>query len=320
MTDKDQVPLPPHGDFFDPRIESHPRRRWWVWLIPAAILAVLLYYPLAAWQASVIDDDLSYGVESQAGQSKAVAIAAGLLHREVDDHGWTPNDPPFLPSGLLDDMPAFQIGIAEGVARFVNALDQAQRQSAPSGDLQQAASLLRYPPDVWVIDPSAFWKSVVSSDTQYADAAKALDAYGKAMAQGQAMLDRRPAVLAAILIAMSDQLQDQAGHLASPVTKGGGWLMRRAAVRYYGAKGRAYADALILRELGQDYAEVLAERKLTDRWKLVQGALEQAAAPRPWVVLAGGPDSTFVPNHPAVLGFHLMWAREQIKPVIEALR
>lgn len=320
MTDQEQIPLPPEGDFYDPRIETHPRRRWWILAVIVLVLAVLLYYPLAAWQASVIDDDLTFSVESQAGQSRSVAIAAALLHREVDEHGWTPNDPPFMPSGLLDDMPAFQMGIADGVARFINALDMTQRQNVPNGELQQAASLLHYPPDVWVVEPSAFWKSVTSSDDQYAAAAKALDAYEKALGQGQANLDRRPEVLVAVLTAMNEQLKEQSGHLASPVTKGGGWLMRRAAVRYYGAKGRAYADALILRELAQDYAPLLEERKLTEQWKQVQTALERAAKPRPWVVLAGGADSTFVPNHPAVLGFHLMWAREQIKPLIEALR
>jgi len=57
-----------------------------------------------------VDDDLAYmpDIAAAPGGSRAVAMAAGLITREVDRHGWTANDPFFMPSALLDNMPNFQ--------------------------------------------------------------------------------------------------------------------------------------------------------------------------------------------------------------------
>ena len=53
------------------------------------------------------DPDFGARYGAQNG-SHAVALAAGLVDREVNLHYWTANDPAFLPGSLLDNMPSFR--------------------------------------------------------------------------------------------------------------------------------------------------------------------------------------------------------------------
>jgi hypothetical protein len=49
-------------------------------------------------------------------------------------------------------------------------------------------------------------------------------------------------------------------------------------------------------------------------------SLAAAATPRPWLVLDGGPAATFVPNHLAIQGYHLLRATTRLSELAEALR
>lgn len=301
------------------------RRRLLLLAALGVLLALLLYYPVGAWRANVIDDDANFaGPTTAAAQSKAVALAAALIRREIDVHGWTPNKPFFMPAAILDDMPNFQKGIIAGIGRFALEMD-AQVGRAPGweggdADLSRAAGLLQYPSNVWMVDPRVPWATTVSTEKQYRNGARAFEAYNQRLAGGTAVFLRRPEVLQAVLQHFAEDLEQTAASLDGPVDDAWGWFAWHADEPYYAAKGRAYASLLLLKALGDDFAPVLAERNLADAWQAMLAALSAAALPRPWVVLAGGPTATFVPNHPAILGFHLLRAHGRMIALADSLQ
>ena len=64
---------------------------------------MVLYYPVGALIAEDIDDDPQFAPRNVTpGESRAVALAADLVTREVDVHTWTPMMPFFMPAGILD--------------------------------------------------------------------------------------------------------------------------------------------------------------------------------------------------------------------------
>src|ERR1700741_4691902 len=75
----------------------------------AVILVVLiLYYPIGGLLINRIEDDPGFGPGDVApGASRAVAVSAALIEREVGQHAWPANDPWFLPGSFLDNMPNY---------------------------------------------------------------------------------------------------------------------------------------------------------------------------------------------------------------------
>ncbi|MDH3233788.1 MAG: hypothetical protein OEQ29_09680, partial [Alphaproteobacteria bacterium] len=92
---------------------THRPFRWRLFrrVIAIVVAAVALYYPAGMIAVHKIDDNTGFQPAVTAGQSRAVAVMAGLLSREIETHGWIANDPFFLPSSQLDNMPNYQLGI-----------------------------------------------------------------------------------------------------------------------------------------------------------------------------------------------------------------
>ena len=121
-----------------PKFEGRWPRR--IALVLAAFL--LVYYPLGMLWTHKVDDDVSFAPQGEMlpGQSRAVAIAAELVDREVNTNGWVANNPFFMPSSLLDNMPNFQKGILAAMARFsfelTDQLGRTRGSSEADSDLQ----------------------------------------------------------------------------------------------------------------------------------------------------------------------------------------
>jgi hypothetical protein len=305
-----------------------PQRRRLLALCGVGILlACLLYYPVGAWRAHVIDDDPTFAsARGVAGQSEAVAVAALLLRREIDQHGWTPNKPFFMPVSILNDMPNYQKGITAMIGCF--AIEMARwigRYGRDGGadfdaDLERAASLLQYPPDIWMINPAAPLARTLSTEKQYRNAARSFEAYNRRLVEGLTGFDHGPEALQAVLFRFAKELEDTAARLDDPIGAADGWLGRSSSKLYYDGKGRAYAALLLLRGLGEDDATLLESRGLTEAWQAMLDSLAAAAAPRPWVVLDGGAASVLVPNHLAVQGYYLLRAGTRLSELAEVLR
>ncbi|MGE5503915.1 MAG: DUF2333 family protein [Actinomycetota bacterium] len=328
MTDQSSIPDPALAA---PPADQTPWERWrtpfplW-WVAVAAVVGLLLAYPTGMLLQHKIDDDADFAPAAVAqGQSRAVAIAAALVNREVEINGWTANDPFPTPGWALDNMPNFQMGIVAAAARFAGALadetGQVNGPAAVDNELSRAAGLLRYPGTVWKFDPRTAWARTASAEKQYRLAVRSLESYNEHVAAGTATFDRRAAVAAGVLAAVAHDLESLAEaadrHMADHH-----WALfdLKADDVFYGAKGRLYAYGLMLRELGRDISPLLGSRQLAGQWNDMVEAFRAAGQLEPLVVLNGSPDATLMPSHVASQGFLGERARMRVLQMAEALR
>ena len=167
----DNAPQPPKRSwwrsirFRRPAISLGVRRWRWRWILIALVGLFVLYYPVGALIVENIDDDAQFKPTGiVAGESRAVAIAADLVTREVDVHQWTPMQPFFMPAGILDNMPNFQRGIMAAMGRFstemMDQLGRTRGSSQTDRDLEQARGFLNEQPNIWIWQPSvSIWPS-----------------------------------------------------------------------------------------------------------------------------------------------------------------
>ncbi len=301
------------------RAAAHPA--WW-WLAPAVLGVAVLYVLIGMALAHVIDDDFDFGPGTvESSQSRAVAMAARLVFREVDQHKWTANDPVYLPSWWLDDMPNFQQGIVTATARFTAALAQASDNGqGPEPDLERAAGLLKYPGTVWKFSPSTSWAPTASSEKQYRNAARNLVEFNRALAAGEPGFDRHAASLSRVVAMIGGDLGGISSDIDRHLAESPSVLFdTRADDVFLTTRGKVYAYGLLMRELGGDYAQVLTDRDLAVQWRQMVEALRAAAALQPLVVLNGAPDGTFIPSHLTAQGFYLLRARAILSDIADKL-
>ena len=300
----------------------------WRWtrrvlLLLAAI--VLLYYPVGMAIIHEIDDNPDFAPATvDAGESHTVAMMAALIEREVDSHRWVPNDPIFIPSWALDNMPNFQLGLMAGLSRMaVELTDQIGRMRGSSQvdpDLEKAVGYLKYPGDVWIWNPSVSWAPTATSEQQYRAGRRHLLAYNKRLAAGQAVFERRADNLQVTLERIAADLGSSSAIIDRYVVERGGALFdSKVDDIFYQNKGRLYAYYLLLRALGRDYEAVIRERDLVAVWKQMLDSFANAARLSPWVVMNGTPESLLIPNHLASQGFYLLRARTQLREVSNVL-
>jgi hypothetical protein len=272
------------------------RRRWRpAFIVFAACAAAVLFYPLAAWWGSRVDDDLAFAPQPAQGEaSHVIAAVAGLLDREVNRNGWTPNAPFFMPAALLTDKPNFQRGVVFALAAIAAAFPA-------DADMREAAILLRYPPDDWVGDPAiSFWSG--SSQTQYRKALTALRRANAKPADPSHGAERLSALLRAIradlnteAVAMDARIQRPSGFVFSHALDG----------MFYTAKGRLYADAIVLAAARRDFASLIEMRGSDGDWTDMMKNLQLGAALHPALVMNGAPGSLLLPCHLCTEGYFL---------------
>ena len=297
-------------------------------LIGLGVLVVLaaLYFVGGAIWVHEIDADPTFDVEVVVpnGASRAVAVAADLVDREVNVNRWVANDPFFQPGYLLDNMPAYQTGIVSAVGRFATELrDRVARvrgSSAVDPDLESAAGRLNYPGDVWIFE----WSGTPlqpSSESQYRRGVEDLRRYNERLAQGQAVYERRADNLLATLDRISGDLGAASAALTHEVDEGStNFLDFNADGMFYSIKGKLYAYYLILRELEQDFPDVIREKNLQANWADLLTSLRLGATLYPWIVSNGPLDSMATPNHLASEGFLLLRVRTKLEEIIDILR
>ena len=301
------------------------RRSLWRWGAWAVVLLLLLYYPVGALIVENIDDDPQFAPRNVTpGESRAVAMAAELVTREVDTHTWTPMMPFFTPAGILDNMPNFQRGIMAALGRFSTELmDQVGRtrgSSQTDRDLEQARGFLNEQPNIWVWQPSvSIWPSATSAQKYRAGRDK-LIAYNKRLAAGQAVFERRADNLQALLDRIAnDHGSDSAVIDQHIIEQAGNLFDTRVDDIFYFNKGRLYANYLLMRELGADFESVTREKGLTNAWNGTVETFRIAAELDPWIVWNGYPDGLLIPNHLAAQGFYLLRARTQLREISNIL-
>jgi hypothetical protein len=301
-------------------------RRWLPRIAIGIVLLLLVYYLGGAWWIHTIDDDPNFAPpETTAGGSYAVDMAAALIHREVDVHGWPANDPFFLPGSILDNMPNYQTGMIYALSRFAIELsDQLGRSRGSSSidpDLDRAAGLLKYPGNIWIFDLSRSLAPTASSESQYRAARRALLAFNQRLATQQATFDIRADNLIATLERFNSDLGSMSGTIDEHLRQHAGWLLNfQADDIFYQTKGRLYAYYMILKALGRDFATVIKERNLETVWNQMLDSAREAGTQQPWVVLNGSLSSQFIPSHLANQGFLLLRLRTQLREISNVLQ
>ena len=300
-------------------------RRVLIWA-GALVGLVLLYYLGGALWIHRIDDDPDFDAQLTVpdNASHTVAVLADLIDREVNQNRWVANDPPFQPAWLLDNMPAYQIGVMTAVGRFTTELrDRVARvrgSSAADPDLERAAGKINFPGDQWAFQTS--WPFVqAASESQYRQGMDDLRRYNERLAQGQAVFERRADNLLSTLDRISDDIGSASAALTLEVDQGAtSFLDFNADNLFYSVKGKLYAYYLILREIGHDYANVIRERNLQASWDELLTSARLGAVLHPWMVSNGPLDSQAVPNHLAAQGFLLLRTRTKLEEIIDILQ
>lgn len=298
------------------------KRRLW-WLLPVLPVALGLYYGVGMGVAHIIDDSPDTQPQSvEVAQSRAVAMAAQLILREVDEHKWVANDPFFKPSAALDDMASYQTGIVVAIARFSDRLAGLTLQNGERDvELGRAAGLLKYPGTIWKFDLKSAWMPTASAEKQYRLAARNLEGFNERLSNGASQYPRDAATLAALLDSVGADMDAAITQFDQHIERSGWALFDTTADDlFYDAKGRAYAQSLVLRELGWDFATIIAQHNLGDDWQAMLAALRLAAAQRPFWVMAADEDSALFANHLANHGFRLLQARAKLAALAGALR
>ena len=299
------------------------------------IVAVLLLVLIFGWGGAMlathrIDDapDFQGDAESMrqgaAQGSRAVAIAAALIEREVDRHRWVANEPFFMPGHYLDNMPNFQQGIIYALARFTvilgDQLGRARGSSQIDSDLDQAAGLLKYPGDVWIFNPQASLLPTASSEAQYRAARRSLLSYNQRLAEGRAVFDPRADNLIVALDSIAADLGSQSAIIENYLQERRFWLTEwHSDDIFYATKGRVYAYYLLLRALEKDFAQIIGERGIANVWGHMLLSLRETVLLQPLVVVSAAPDSQFLPSHLASQGFYLLRARTNLRELTNIL-
>lgn len=298
------------------------------WTLGVLIGLLILYYPIGMLWWHKINDDLGFDVTAQSlqpGQSRAVAVAAVLIDREVNKTGWVANNPFFTPSALLDNMPAYQQGIISALARFgfelADQIGRTRGSSEIDPDLKNASGLLQYSGTVWVWDPSVSLAPTATSEEQYEKARKALENYNRRLADGQAVFERRGDNLLATMDRIASDLGSSSAVLERQVAEhSSDFVDFQADDLFYNVRGQTYAYYVVLRALGGDFENVLRERELGGVYGQMLSSLREAAALDPWMVTNGAPDGIFPNSHLTAQGFYLLRARTQLREISDILR
>ena len=298
----------------------------WSWIAYAVLGGLAFAYLTGMMLAHKIDDDPEFGTgPTVAGRSRTVAMAVNLVRRELDLHGWTANDPFFMPSWALDDMPHYQQGMVGALARFTAALADEngllRGPSATDAELERAAGLLKYSGTTWMFDPRTAWSRTASSEKMYRNAMRSLDIYNERIAAGTAGFERHPAALAGLLTAVARDLGGTADTSGRHIEERR-WALfdTKADDLFYAAKGRLYAYSLLLRELGADAGPLVNSRELGPAWNHMVETFRAAARLDPLVVTNGALDAALLPSHLASQGFLLERARAEAAQMADALR
>lgn len=301
--------------------------RWLPLTVIAIVLIFGLYYPVGMLIAHKVDDNLDYQItsgEMAEGGSKAVAMAASLIQREVDYNGWVANDPFFLPGAALDNMPNYQLGMIHALGRFafemVDQIGRTRGSSQTDSDLQEAAGLLQYSGTKWIFDFSTSLLPTAKSEDQYRKARRALMNYNRRLGQGQAVFERRADNLLSTLDRIALDVGSASAAIDRQIHEGSGlWIDTQSDDVFYSVKGQAYAYYMLLRELREDYANIVRDKELGSAWDQMLASFAAGADLKPLIVHNAKPDAVILPNHLASMGFYMLRARTQIREISNIL-
>lgn len=290
------------------------------YIIIALLALIPIYYFFGAVLTHRINDDADFTITDPGpGKSHTIAVIAGLIDREVNQTKWSPNIQGFEPAALLrfgGNMVNFQEGIMRACSTTVyeieNRLARSRGTSAADVDIGLARQGLARSPDAWFL---------AGADTEYRKAQAALIRYNDRLASGQAVFELRADNLLGVLDKIALDLGGTSDGLDKQIDAGRRVLIDRQADKiFYFSKGKAYGYFIVLRALRDDYAPVLAERRVEKIYDEMLMELNAAAQLQPVIVQNASPNAFVVPNHLSTEGFYILRARAKLREITDILQ
>lgn len=304
--------------------DSISESRYMKWIMAAAFVLFVVYYPVGMVLNDHVEDDLTLAPPPRfdiPGGSKAVAIVATVVARDADH--WLPNAPFWHPATALDNAPNFQLGTMYAVSRFVielgDVLARVRGTSAIDTNLNKAVGLLKYDGTTWYWGQGNFIPKP-TAESQYLEAVKFLEAYNRDVAANVSTYDRRADNLIAFLDRVTADLGSASAELDIRARAGGGYFDFQADDVFFNTKGKLYGYYIILNALGEDFAAVITDKQAGEVLANMLTSLRTGASMDPLVVVNGDPDSLTMPSHLRAIGFPLLRARIQMRELADILQ
>lgn len=296
---------------------------WWQIALMIIFCVVFLYYPFGGLLTHKIDTS-SYQSQNQNNNLFVIDSMSYLINREVHTHIWTPNLPFLFPSYFLDNMPNFQMGIISAVSRTATGLSKIYYTVA--GDktlphLEEAAKLLRYPPDIWLVSNQNHLLPATSSNTQYKKGRRQLNNFNRELASGRILLPHDARNFATILSAINRDLAQLINTISAQIREHStDWFDFKADDTFYYAYGKLYAYLQITKALSNDFKDTLVQYEIYSQWTSLISLLEQAITIKPAIVRNSTLNSVFAPNHLAYLSNQAAQAGNYLNVIIYQLQ
>lgn len=289
-------------------------RKSWKSIIVILPVFLLLYYTVGSLATHNIDKSLIAMVKPATKGLTVVNSTADLIGREVDDNMWTPNLPIIFPGYVLDNMPQFQLGIINSLKMATIALSH----NYESENLNQAAELLKYPGNIWLLSKTDNLSLAPSSGAQYRKARKELIKFNEGLIVPQATSSQ---ILVNVLQVIQNNLGQVMGSLEKQTREHStDFIDTKADDAFYYAQGQLYGDYVLLKALAEDFKEQILSADQYENLTILNKTLENGFLLEPWLVRNGEADAVFSANHLYVLNYYIAKSRYQLALIIKALQ
>ena len=289
--------------------------QWWHLVLAAIFAFIVLYYPAGALLYHRIDLNPRFAAKTQNEQNQMLNTLSELIGREIDTHAFTPNLPFFFPAAILDNMPAFQTGIIQGIQKTIQAFAEVNPQT---NLFKQTADLLAYPVSVWHIDQ---WKPAVSSVKKYRTARHLIAEYETELQEEKQSFNLSPEALKKNADLLAKNLNEAVFVLDRQISDGEKKIFDlQADDVFYEIKGQTYVYFLMVRDMKKVFQDSFSDEIIRQKWEKVLSSLRKAVQLQPLIVMNASPETQFAPNHLIGLGFYLAQAAIDLSDMAESLK
>lgn len=296
---------------------------WWQVALIALFCIVFLYYPLGGLIIHNIDTSSDFHPQTSDGRLASVDTISHLINREVHHKLWTPNLPFLFPSYILDNMPAFQLGIMSSVSQTARAIDSiplAKASETARNARTEGTKLLQYPGNIWLFSPQNKLLPVTSSNTQYKKGRKNYNIFNHEIASGNAVLERTPQNLLLMMLVVKKDFENTITKTEDHIReKSLSFVDFSADTVFYFAKGKLYAYSQILRNLSHDFKDTMIRYDIYQQWTSMLSLLDSAGQYEPLIIRNAEVDSSFAPNHLININYMASRALDNINNIITKL-
>lgn len=291
-------------------------------IIGIIISIFLLYYPLGALLTHNIKTDTTYEPQTQKLASNTIDSLSYLIYQEVYENTWTPSLPFIFPASILDNMPSFQKGVISAVQKTAAILAQTQKSVIASEDehpLQKAASLLKYPPTIWMFSPTNQLIPAPSSNSQYRRARKHLQKYNNLLSDSRAIFSLTPEGLGLTLQTIGSNLFNTAINIENYSREHSGFIDTTSDEQFYFAQGQLFGYYIILKGISADYKNIIIDYNIYSQITAIQTALEKASLLKPLIIRNSDTQDIFGANHLFVISYYALKASALLQQVSSKL-